>query len=392
MVSVAGPGTLDAASLLAEVADELVLETVRDTHLAWLERVHGLVAPVGGAGEAVHHAVHSSIARTAYGGVGLGLSGLSRGLRLLGRAPLVRDRDPGLAEGPRGRALVSALNGLIGDRLARERPEWNVPMAVRREDLDVGLDRDSLASAFPDATGRVVAFLHGLCEDESCWDWKATRRGPGYPRALQARGWTPVLVRANTGLPLRVNGAELSGLLRQVVEGWPVPVERIALVGHSMGGLIMRVAAAGLSETEPSWTDLVTDVVTLGTPHLGAPLAGAVGRSAAHLSRVPETGALGRLLDWRSSGVHDLVDGLADDVPTLPRVRYHLVSGTLTSSPRHPVGAWLGDLLVRQPSAYGESRGGSLFPGADLLHVPQAGHFDLLNHPRVHDALATWLE
>jgi hypothetical protein len=94
--------------------------------------------------------------------------------------------------------------------------------------------------------------------------------------------------------------------------------------------------------------------------------------------------------------VLDLVRGLGPEVPPLPHARYHLVSATLSGSARHPVGWALGDLLVRQPSAYGvpgrraRSRP-ALFPQADLLHVPRAGHFDLLNHPQVHDALRDWL-
>ncbi len=53
---------------------------------------------------------------------------------------------------------------------------------------------------------------------------------------------------------------------------------------------------------------------------------------------------------------------------------------------------FLGDLLVRQPSAYGRSRHRpGLFPGADELHLPATGHLDLLNHPDVHDALRRWL-
>lgn len=391
-VPVAGPGTLDAVSLLAEVADELVLGTVRDTHLAWLERVHARLAPVSGPGEAVHHVVHRSLASAVYGGVGLGLSGTSHGLRWLGRTRIAQAGDPRLANSARGRAVLSAVYGLIGDRLAAERPEWALPLSLRREGREVGLDSDSLAEAFPDASGCLVVFMHGLCEDESCWDWKSDRRGPGYPQALEERDWTPLLLRANTGLPVQVNGVALAALLQQVVDDWPVPVERVVLVGHSMGGLVMRAAAAVLSEVDAPWKDLVTDVVTLATPHLGAPLADGVGRGSTHLARLPETSALGRLLDWRSSGVHDLVEGLGADVPALPQARYRLVSGSLTTSPRHPVGGWFGDLLVRQPSAYGESRGRPpLFPGADLLHVPRAGHFDLLNHPRVHDALATWL-
>ena len=32
-----------------------------------------------------------------------------------------------------------------------------------------------------------------------------------------------------------------------------------------------------------------------------------------------------------------------------------------------------------------------MFPGADVLHVPGAGHFDLLNHDDVYAAIRTWL-
>ena len=51
----------------------------------------------------------------------------------------------------------------------------------------------------------------------------------------------------------------------------------------------------------------------------------------------------------------------------------------------------MGDGLVRPPSAYGREDGVDLFPGAEVLHVPGAGHFDLLNHPRVAEALRRWL-
>jgi hypothetical protein len=48
-------------------------------------------------------------------------------------------------------------------------------------------------------------------------------------------------------------------------------------------------------------------------------------------------------------------------------------------------------MLVRYPSATGKARRGQeMFPGADVLHV-KGGHFDLLNHPQVYDALKTWL-
>ena len=180
---------------------------------------------------------------------------------------------------------------------------------------------------------------------------------------LAAEGWTPVFLRANTGLGLRENGVALTALLQELTEAWPVGVTRIALVGHSMGGLIMRAAGAVATGVERPWTELVSDVVTLGTPHLGAPIARGVGHGSRGLARLPETSAFGRILDWRSVGVHDLVAGLAEDVPALPHARYRLVAATLTSSPRHPVGHVVGDVMVRVPSAYGRDRRRRALPG-----------------------------
>lgn len=364
-----GPTYLDALSLVSEVADELVVRSVRDTHDAWADRFGGYPG--------------RPIATAVYAGAGLGLRAASASLRWAAES----DRGPRLEDGPRGRFVSSAVNGLIGDRLVAERPRMAITMSVRAEGRDVPLD--GLADAFPDATGQVVVFLHGLCENESYWN-----RGPGptYAEMLAERGWTPVLLRANTGLGLRENGVALSALAQRLVESWPVPVTRVALVGHSMGGLIVRAAGAVASHVEAPWTDLVSDVVTLGTPHLGAPIAAGIGHGSRGLSRLRETAAFGRILDWRSVGVHDLVAGLADDVPPLPHARYRLVAATLTTRPRHPVGHVVGDLLVRVPSAYGEgplSR--KLFPGATKLHLGRTDHFGLLNHPRVHAALREWL-
>jgi len=371
------PRLLDAAALLAEVADELVLRTVRDTHLAWADRVPAALRwPATG------------LASGVYAGLGAGLRVTSRGLGALAE----RDLGPALEDGPRGRWLNSAVNGLIGDRLARERPRLAVPLAVRREGRDVPLRTDALTVAFPAATGRVALVLHGLSESESAFDRNREQIGATYAETLAELGWTPVLLRANTGLSLRENGVALSALVDDLVGAWPVEVEGLAMIGHSMGGLVIRAACAVASDADRAWTDRLAHVVTLGTPHLGAPLAGGVGRGALALGRLPESAAFGRILDQRSVGVLDLVAGLGDEAPPLPHVRYHLVSATLSRSPRHPVGRFVGDLLVRQPSAYGASRRHpGLFPGADRLHLPRAGHFDLLNHPRVHEALREWL-
>ena len=369
-----GPTVIDALSLLAEVADQLVLGTARDTHFAVLDRT-----PAG--------RVHRGIATAVYGGLGGGLRLASRGLDRAAATGL----GPRLEDDPRGRFVSSAVNGLIGDRLLRERPQMAIPMALRLHGADVVVEPDELAAAYPAATGRLVIFLHGLCENESYWQFHRERTGTTYAEMLAERGWTPIMLRANTGLPLRENGAALTALLQRVVEAWPVPVTRIALVGHSLGGLVMRAAGAVASEVEEPWSERVTDVITLGTPHLGAPIAWGIGHGSRGLSKLKETAAFGRILDWRSRGVHDLVTGLAEDVPPLPHARYHLVAATLTTSERHPVGNVVGDLLVRPRSAYGRAGGRTLFPGADVLHVGGTDHFGILNHPDVHAAMKRWL-
>jgi pimeloyl-ACP methyl ester carboxylesterase len=394
-----GASVVDALALLAAVTDELVVGTARDTHEAVASRVHGLLARgMGQAGKPVE-ALHRGIAGAIYGGIGLALRGGSAGLDRLAATGV----GPRLEDDARGRFVASAVNGLIGDELLRDRPQLAIPMAVRVDGRDVPITPSDLCAAFPASTGKLVVFLHGLCENESYWGFFRERTGTTYGEALAARGWTPVYLRANTGLPIRHNGVMLAGLLRDLVASWPVEVERIALVGHSMGGLIMRAGLNVLSEprtadavsvepVETSWTDKVTDVVTLASPHRGAPIAWGIGHGSRLLGVLPETSAFGRILDKRSEGVRDLVDGFVDDVPPLKEARYRLVAATLTESARHPVGAFVGDYLVRPRSAVGRDRRGSeLFPDAETLHVGRTDHFGVLNHPEVLAALHRWL-
>jgi len=386
-----GPGVVDALSLLSEVAGELVVKSARDTHFAVADRVGVVTRRATRGTSTVPDLVHRGVAGAVYGGLSAGLRAASFGLDRLGAAGV----GPRLEDGRRGRFVSSAVNGLIGDRLVQERPHLAIPMGVRVGGRDVEVSADGLAAGFPEATGRLLVFMHGLCENESYWNFHRDRTGTTYGEAVAARGWTPVFLRANTGLSLRENGVAMAALMQRVVDAWPVPVERVAMVGHSLGGLVVRAAGAVAAEPPESgqpWSQKVSDVITLGTPHLGAPIAWGIGHGARGLSRLPETAAFGRILDWRSVGVHDLVAGLAEDVPPLPHARYRLVAATLTESQHHPVGHFVGDWLVRPRSAHGyDKRGGRLFPGAETLHIGRTDHFGLLNHPQIHAALERWL-
>jgi hypothetical protein len=386
-------GVLEAAALAVEHTDSLVLSAARDIHGSVAGRVHRVLDRVAG-GTTISHRAHVGIAGAVYGGVGFGLRAAAHALRTADRwgvgAPI--------EETGRGRFVLSAVNGLIGDRLVAEGSPLAIEIGVRHDGRDLPLDRPSLAAAYPDASPDLVVFVHGLCETEHYWDRRSRPRGPESPGApsygarLADEGWSPVYIRANTGLPIAESGVALSSLLGRLVDVWPTDVRRIAFVGHSMGGLIVRAACAVSTAADADWTRHVTDVVLLGAPHLGSPVERSIARGVKAFHRVPELSPFARIFDQRSVGVLDLHDGPADEVAHVPHARYHLVAATLTRSPRHPLAATVGDLLVPYRSAAGLlANGAEIFPGADVLHVPNADHFDLLNHDDVHAALQAWL-
>ena len=152
-------GLLGALALATDTADEIVLGTVRDVHGAVLTRVHRVTGRTSGRGP---------VSTAVYDGIGCSLRATSRGLRAADRRVGAR-----IEESPAGRVLVSAVNGLIGDRLAEDGSELAITMAVRVRHRDIHLDRPALAEAFPDATGDVVVFLHGLGESDTAWDLRS---------------------------------------------------------------------------------------------------------------------------------------------------------------------------------------------------------------------------
>lgn len=385
------PSVVDALALAALTVDDLLVATARDTHTAIARRAHGLVRVGVGSAAAPVETLHTGIAALVYGSLGLTLKGAAKGLGKLGEAGV----GPALDATPRGRFVRAAINGLIGEELTRDHPQLAIEMGVRHEGRDVVLTPDGVASAFPDATGQLVVFLHGLCENEAYWNYHRDRTGTTYGERVAENGWTPVYLRANTGLALRENGVALAALVQRLVDAWPTEVTRIALVGHSLGGLIMRASSAVVAEgnAPAAWTDLVSDVITLGTPHLGSWFAVSADRASRTLARAPEVAAFGRIIDRQAPGIRDLIEGLAEDVPPLPHARYRLVSATLARTPQHPLSRAIGDLLVTPHSATGRDKrkGTNLFPGADVLRLPNTDHFDLLNHPDVYPALDRWL-
>ena len=397
-------GELPDAARLAGTAGAALVDRVQELHEAVAGRSFR-----ASPGASPVRAVHDGIARAVYGGM---RGGVRAGAGLVGGVleahPVARDARP-LSRNPRGRFVLGVVNGWLGDRLQDEGSALAVPCAVRLEGEDVPCTPEALAAAFPQATGEVVVFLHGLMESEEAWRLGAERH-PTYADRLGERGWTPVFLRMNTGLHISENGRCVAALLEDLVEGWPVPVQRLALVGHSLGGLVARSASHQATEQGRSWPRHVRHVVSLGAPHTGSWLERLAARSVSVMGRLPETRPIAAVIRSRSAGIKDLrhgalveddwrdldLDEILDDrcteIPLPEGVRHHVVAATLTADPGHPLSRVFGDLLVQDASAHGRSRTRTIpFDADDVRHLGGLTHFALLNHPGVHALLEEWL-
>lgn len=250
-----------------------------------------------------------------------------------------------------------------------------VPVALRVDGRDV--EPEALAAGAPHAGGHLVVLIPGAGEDEQAWQAGSDSTGATYADRLAATlGWTPVLLRHDRGHEVAATGVVLSSLLQRLVDSWPVPVERIALVGHGTGGLVVRSAGGLRALTDGPWQDLVTDVVLLGTPTLGV--------TAQSLS-----GSVGRRVDEQLAGIA-VVDAAVLDAPLLEHARYVAINDVV-STRANPIGRLVGDLLWwrhRTPGRPRQAR--DLFPTAERFEVSAAGA-PLANHPEVHSALLDWL-
>jgi pimeloyl-ACP methyl ester carboxylesterase len=365
----------------------------------------------GPAGRPVR-VIHDGVAGAVYAGLRMG--GLTAG-RVVGEvATRVMPASSPVGSTPLGNQGLAALNGFAGHHLNGELSPLAIPMAIRRAGRDVRLSPVDLAAAFPDATAKLAVFVHGLAETENFWTTKVSDGSEsGYGLSLKTElGYTPLCIRYNSGRHVSENGRSLARLLSDLLAGWPVPPEEVLLMGHSMGGLVIRSACHYGAGEERTWVPLVRHIVYLGTPHLGAPLARAAGLAGWMLSRLPETRPFAPILNGSSGGVKDLRFGyLLDEdwsgcdpdqcrrdhrghVPLMESANHHVISVTVTADPKSPLGAVVGHLLVQPASAHGRRRHRTHIPFPVELGRSLGGltHFHLVNHPSVWTEIRSLLQ
>ncbi|SEO40884.1 lipase family alpha/beta hydrolase [Trujillonella endophytica] len=402
-----------AVSRLTGIALRGGATRVSEVHAGIAGRTFAAVGPLARPVQRVHDVVTALTYRT----VG---AALRAGASVAGVLAAERATGLPLDDSPSARVALAVLNGTHGDLLDRETPALATAMTLRRSGRAVPIETAALRAAFPEAGARLVVLVHGLTETEDAWS-RRSEHHHGRPDVTfgtlleQDLGLTPLFVRYNTGLHVSDNGRRLAGLLEGLVEAWPVPVQDLVLVGHSMGGLVARSAlhrAGGGTSAARPWTRLVRDTVTLGTPHLGAPLERGAHALTHTLARLPETRPLATLLAGRSAGIKDLRHGtlVEEDwaerdldartpgrhthVPLHDGARHFVVLATLAADPTGWTANLLGDLLVPPRSATGESGDGDrlAFPPDHVHRLGRLHHLDLLDHPRVYAQLRRWLE
>ena len=324
---------------------------------------------------------------------------------LLRLEPFLERRGVGTAPSPEREAVLAALNGVMGDRLAED----GNPLALSMELRQQGREIDLVAlRASGQASGKVLLLLHGLCMNDLQW----LRAGHDHGAHLaQALGYTPVYVRYNTGLHTSINGQELAGRVEALLADWPVPVQELNVLVHSMGGLVVRSAVQQAVQGGLQWPGRLRKLVFLGTPHHGAPLERAGNWVDVILGSTPWSRPFARLGHLRSAGITDLRYGHVQEadwqghdrfrkrpdarhhLPLPPGVACYTVAATLARQ-RSPLAERLvGDGLVPLRSALGQHEQAERtleFPKSHQYVAYGLGHMALLEDAQVAQQLVRW--
>ncbi len=373
-----------------------------------VEAMHQQIASVPGLIAKPRRDRTSGITRLVYRSIHgvIGLVGYGLDTLLAQFEPLLGERS----HWPGRQTLLAALNGVLGDYLAASNNPLAITMHLRRGGVALPLDREPLAMAIPEAGGKLLVMLHGLCMNDLQWKRKGHDHGAALARDL---GYTPVYLHYNSGLHVSTNGQAFAEQLDSLVKSWPTPVTELVLIGHSMGGLVARSACHYGVRAKQHWLRRLDKVVFLGTPHHGAPLERGGNWVDILLSSTAYSAPLARLGKIRSAGITDLRYGnLVDEdwkkhdrfarsgdrrvpVPLPEGVACYAIAASNGKSAGDLSGLLIGDGIVPLESALGHHANPKLavdFEPSRQWVAYGTHHLDLLSRPQVYAHIKRWLE
>jgi hypothetical protein len=373
-----------------------LVEAVHSTIL----RVPGIFGqPVDRPTPGITGFVYSSIrAITALVGAGIDVA-LTPLIALLQERPSSPERE----------AVIAVLNGVVGDYLHESGNSLAIPICMRVNGKPLELNARALEAAIPQAGGKILLLVHGLCLTDQHWDQAGHNHGALLAGEL---GYTPVYLHYNTGLHISTNGRALADMLAALTSAWPVPVEELTILTHSMGGLVSRSAYHYGALADQAWLSHLRTIIFLGTPHNGSPLE-RIGNWIDMLLQVsPYSAAFARLGKIRSAGITDLRYGslldedwlgrdrfapagdLRQPVPLPASVACYMIAASTGSMEDDRQNSGNGDGLVPVSSALG------IHPDPRMALQPSAteqwvgydmNHIDLLHRHDVYAQIRTWL-
>jgi pimeloyl-ACP methyl ester carboxylesterase len=386
-----------AGRLATDVVTGLT-ELVEAMH-ANIARLPGTAVAADGRTRGITGLVYGAVRGTARA-IGGGLDLLLRPLE-----PLLEPR----ASTPGREAVLAALNGVLGDKLDSRANPLAITMSLRRGGVPLEISRAGLAAALPDATGRVLVLLHGLCMNDRQWARDGADFGAALARDL---GATPLYLHYNSGRHISSNGRDFASLMEALVREWPVPLQGVDLLAHSMGGLVARSALHHAAAAGQRWPSRVRKLVFLGTPHHGAPLERGGHRVDMLLSLSAYSAPLARLGQVRSAGITDLRHGSLLDsdwsgqdrfahgkdtrtpVPLPAGIECFAIAATKGESDSDLAASLVGDGLVPLASALGKHRKPAFalrFDEARQWVAQGTNHLQLQTSPAVYERLRGWL-
>ena len=307
-------------------------------------------------------------------------------------------------------AVLSILNGVLGDHMLSRNNPLTITMGWRHEGKPLELTTEALTQAMPQAKNRILVMLHGHCMNELQW---TTGSGHNHGEVLAHNsGFTPMVLRYNTGLHVSQNGRALADQLEQLVTAWPTPVQEISIVGYSMGGLMARSAFYYGALAQHSWMAQVRKLIFVGSPHHGSMLERAGNLVDTALEVSPYSEALARLGKIRSAGTTDLRYGnLIDEdwmgrdrfaggadprqpIPLPEKVQCYAIAAMIAKEHSDLSAKLVGDGLVPLKSALGKhpdsSRALVFAPDRQKVFYGMT-HLGLLGSQAVCDQMQTWL-
>jgi len=307
---------------------------------------------------------------------------------------------------PGREAVLSALNGILGDHLVARNNPLAIPMQLRRNGKP--LSQRALSQAIRQSEGRLVILVHGSCMNDLQWN----RQGHDHGTALaRDPGYTLAYLHYNSGLHISENGLKFADLLETIIKQSPQPTE-LYIIAHSMGGLVSRSACHYGKMAGHTWPNHLRKLLFLGTPHHGAPLEKGGVWIDTLLGISPYSAPFARLGKIRSSGLTDLRYGnvTEDDwkgcnrfecsgnqrIPTpLPEgVACYAIAATTCQKSDKIGDNLIGDGLVTLNSALGRHKNSKynlLFPETHQWIGRNMNHIDLLNHPEAYEIVKKWL-